>query len=99
MPFSTHPDPQDREAKTLALAREAQAKSSSSVFKTAREPYLALIDGIVFGENPRQGFVENGTFYHPTLDFQFPVPTDWQLVNTPQAVQMGNKEQTAGLFS
>ena len=95
--FSTHPDPQDREAKTLALAREAQEKSSSSVFKTAREPYLRLIDGIVFGEDPRQGFVENGTFYHPTLDFQFPLPTDWQLVNTPQAVQMGNKKQTAGI--
>lgn len=95
--FSTHPDPENREARTLRLAKEAQQKSTSSVFKTDRRPYLALIDGIVFGEDPRQGFVEDGTFYHPTLDFQFPVPADWQLVNTPQQVQIVNKKQTAGI--
>ncbi|HEX9653338.1 MAG TPA: M48 family metalloprotease [bacterium] len=95
--FSTHPNPEDREAKTLELARAAQQKSSLKDFKKERDEYLALIDGIVFGEDPRQGFVENGYFYHPTLDFQFPVPRDWQVVNTPQAVQMVNKEQTAGM--
>lgn len=95
--FSTHPNPEDREAKTLELAKAAQQKSNLQNFKKEREKYLALIDGIVFGEDPRQGFVENGYFYHPTLDFQFPVPADWQVVNTPQAVQMMNKEQTAGI--
>ncbi|MFQ5751614.1 MAG: M48 family metalloprotease [bacterium] len=95
--FSTHPNPADREAKTLQLAREAQQKSTLSEFKVDRAHYLDLINGIVFGEDPRQGFVENGYFYHPTLDFQFPVPTDWQLVNTPQQVQMVNKAQTAAM--
>jgi predicted Zn-dependent protease len=95
--FSTHPNPEDREAKTLELAKAAQQKSNLQNFKKEREKYLALIDGIVFGEDPRQGFVENGYFYHPTLDFQFPVPADWQVVNTPQVVQMMNKEQTAGI--
>ncbi len=93
---STHPDPDEREAKTLQLAREAQA-SNSGPFETARDPYLNLIDGIIFGEDPRQGFVENGFFYHPDLDFQFPVPSEWQVVNTPQVVQMINKEQSAGI--
>ncbi len=95
--FSTHPNPEDREAKTLELAKAAQQKSSLKDFKKARDAYLALIDGIVFGEDPRQGFEENGYFYHPTLDFQFPVPAAWQVMNTPQAVQMMNKEQTAGI--
>ncbi|MFQ5642031.1 MAG: M48 family metalloprotease, partial [bacterium] len=95
--FSTHPDPEAREAKTFRLAKEAQKKSPSAVFRTEREPYLKLIDGIVFGEDPRQGFVEKGYFYHPTLDFQFPVPSEWQLVNTPQQVQMINKEKNAGI--
>lgn len=94
---STHPNPEEREAKTLALAHTAQAESQLKVFKTERQHYLNLIDGIVFGDDPRQGFVENGFFYHPQLDFQFPVPTGWQLVNTPQVVQMVNKEQSAGI--
>lgn len=94
---STHPDPEEREATTLNLARTAQENNPGQTFRTNRNVYLNLIDGIVFGEDPRQGFVENGMFYHPELDFQFPVPTDWQVVNTPQFVQMGNKEQTAGI--
>jgi predicted Zn-dependent protease len=95
--FSTHPNPEDREAKVLELAKAAQQKSSQKNFEKNRAEYLALIDGMVFGDDPRQGFVENGYFYHPTLDFQFPVPAEWQVANTPQAVQMVNKEQTAGI--
>lgn len=95
--FSTHPNPQDREARTLQLASRAQQNSGLSAFKTEREGYLRRIDGIVFGDDPRQGFVQDGYFYHPTLDFQFPVPTDWQLVNTPRQVQMVNRDQTAAI--
>ncbi|MFQ5639499.1 MAG: M48 family metalloprotease [bacterium] len=95
--FSTHPNPADREERTLQLAKVAQQNSGQTRFSTKRESYLALIDGVVFGEDPRQGFVENGMFYHPTLDFQFPVPRDWQLNNTPQEVQMVNKKQSAGI--
>ncbi|MCG8605952.1 M48 family metalloprotease [bacterium] len=95
--FSTHPNPADREKRTLELARNAQQTSTLKEFKTERDRHLDLIDGMVYGEDPRQGFVENSYFYHPELDFQFPVPADWQLVNTPQVVQMVNKDQTAGI--
>lgn len=95
--FSTHPDPGDREERVTQLAQEAQQESSKSSFEVDRDHYLNLIDGIVFGEDPRHGFVDNGYFYHPTLDFQFPVPADWQVVNTAQAVQMVNQEQSAGM--
>lgn len=95
--FSTHPNPADREKRTLQLAREAQQKSGKANFKTERDRHLDFIDGMVFGEDPRQGFVENDYFYHPDLGFQFPVPAEWSLVNTPQVVQMANKGQTAGI--
>ncbi len=94
---STHPNPEEREATTLRLATEAQQAAPGKTFSTNRNVYLKRIAGLVFGDDPRQGFVEKGMFYHPELDFQFPVPTDWLLQNTPQAVQMGNKEQTAGM--
>ena len=41
---------------------------------------------MVLGDNPREGFVENGVFYHPDLAFRFDVPTGWQVSNTRQAV-------------
>ena len=94
---ATHPNPNEREAKTLALTKQDQAKFPRKKFRTDRAPYLKLIDGIVYGEDPRQGFVENGYFYHPTLDFQFPVPQGWQVVNTPQQVQLVNEKQNAGI--
>ncbi|MFQ5865658.1 MAG: M48 family metalloprotease, partial [bacterium] len=96
--FSTHPNPEEREAKTLQMAKEWQQKMPPTRFKVERVHYLNVIDGMVFGEDPRQGFVENGYFYHPSLDFQFPVPRDWQLNNSPQQVQMVNKNQDAAIL-
>ena len=47
-----------------------------------------MIDGVVYGEDPRQGFLEGGVFYHPELKFQFPVPNNWEFLNSPTQVQM-----------
>ena len=92
---STHPDPANRYNNVHALADKYQAGVDKSTLKINRNEYLALIDGMVYGEDPRQGFVENNNFYHPELKFQFPVPADWQLANTPQAVQMAEKNGKA----
>jgi len=87
--LSTHPNPLNREARVREMAKEWQAKLSGEEDKVNRDGYLALIDGIVYGEDPRQGYFENGKFYHPELKFVFEVPSKWQLVNSPQQVQMG----------
>jgi len=86
---STHPDPANRFQKVHQMADEYQAADSKTNYVINRNQYLGMIDGIVFGEDPRQGYVENNNFYHPTLKFQFPVPQGWQIVNSPQMVQMG----------
>jgi predicted Zn-dependent protease len=93
--LSTHPDPADRERKVAKLAKDWKKKVSTSELIVNREKYLRMIDGIVYGEDPRQGFVENSVFYHPVLKFQFPVPQQWQLQNTPQAVQMAEANGAA----
>jgi predicted Zn-dependent protease len=54
---------------------------------------LHQIDGLVFGEDPRQGYVADDVFYHPELRFQFPVPAGWKLNNTPTQVQVMSKKQ------
>lgn len=86
--LSTHPDPADREKRVAKLAAEWRKKTNSTNLDVARQSYLKMIDGIVYGEDPKQGFVENNTFYHPVLRFQFAVPGGWRIQNTPQQVQM-----------
>jgi len=86
--LSTHPDPADREQRVAKLAAEWRKKAKTTELDVNREGYLRMIDGIVYGEDPKQGFVENNVFYHPVLKFQFAVPGGWKVQNTPQQVQM-----------
>ncbi|MDZ7876548.1 MAG: M48 family metalloprotease [Saprospiraceae bacterium] len=92
--MSSHPDPGDRYTKVKAMATDFQLKNQGT-YRTERESYLRLIDGIVYGEDPRQGYVESNTFYHPELKFQFPIPTGWKHVNTPSQIQMASPDQKA----
>jgi len=72
-----------------------RAKIQQTQFATNRDQYLKQIDGIVFGEDPSQGYVEGNIFYHPQLRFQFTVPAGWKVNNTSSQVQMFNQEQNA----
>lgn len=92
---STHPDPADRYNKVKEHADTYQAQYPKSTYKVNRDSYLKMVDGIVYGEDPRQGYVEGGVFYHPELKFQFPVPSNWRLVNSPTQVQMAPSDGKA----
>lgn len=92
---STHPDPVDRHDKTDAYATDWQQKDPRTRYSVNRNEYLRLIEGIVYGEDPRQGFVENNIFYHPELKFEFPVPGNWALQNSPSQVQMAPEDGKA----
>lgn len=55
--LSTHPDPVDRYANVTKLATEWQQKVPTSDLKVERNAYLRMIDGIVYGSDPRQGYM------------------------------------------
>lgn len=93
--LSTHPDPYNRYETVNALSDQAQANMDKSALQTGRTSYLQMLDGLIYGNDPRQGYVEKGMFYHPELKFQFPIPEDWQTVNTPSQVQMAPKDGNA----
>ncbi len=94
--LSTHPHPIDRYNKVRKAAEEWQSKDSKhSEYAVNRNGYLQMINGIVYGEDPRQGFVENNVFYHPEMKFYYPIPTNWKTVNTPSQVQMAPKDGKA----
>ena len=95
--MSTHPDPGDRYNKVNEYTDVVAATKSLNVDQLAvnRNSYLTKIDGIVYGEDPRQGYFENNVFYHPELRFSFKVPTGWQTANSPAAVQMAPTDNNA----
>ena len=93
--LSTHPNPADRHNKVHELTDEIQKDKNKAHLRVNRESYLRMIDGMIYGEDPRQGYVENNVFYHPELKFEFPVPANWQLANSPAQVQMAPKDGQA----
>ncbi|MFO7866313.1 MAG: M48 family metalloprotease [Candidatus Aminicenantes bacterium] len=96
--FSTHPPPGERIDSVESATQEWQEKVPESQFSVKRDPYLDKIDGIVFGANPRHGFVEDGRFYHPDFKFMFPVPARWKVVNSAAQVQMVPESQDAAIL-
>ncbi len=109
--FSTHPNPPDRILNVQELSGRWKSRLGGS-HKIGREQYLRKIDGLVYGEDPGHGYVEDNVFYHPELGFKFPVPPKWVLTNAPREVKLrhpggnalisltlkqgGNPEQIAG---
>ena len=80
--LSTHPDPGDREK--VATERAAQVKTPN--LKVGRDEFLALVNGMRYGEDPRQGFFKGNAFLHPELKFKVEFPQGWKTQNGASAV-------------
>jgi predicted Zn-dependent protease len=92
--LQTHPDPGNRLAATQQRLK-TELKGSTQGMKVEKDKYMQMIDGIVFGEDPRQGFFKGDNFYHPELKFQWKLPAGWAHQNTPQAVAAQSPKQDA----
>ncbi len=86
--LSSHPATPERITNALANARQYRAPATDSPEQRAkaRDAYLGEIDGIVYGEDPSEGFVRGRRFLHPKLGFTFTAPEGFSLDNTAQAV-------------
>jgi predicted Zn-dependent protease len=93
--FSTHPNPPDRINAIRQAARQWQESNPQVQLRTNRDQYLMHLEGLIIGEDPRQGYVDGQMFYHPVLGFQFPIPAGWQVNNTPSQVQIFSQAQDA----
>jgi predicted Zn-dependent protease len=90
--LSTHPLTKNRIAKVKEMLSSQDVRLA-----VKKEDYLRQIDGMIYGDNPQQGFVEGRAFYHPELAFYFQQPADWALENTPKQVVMTAKDGKAVL--
>ena len=86
--LSSHPNSADRYTRVKGLAAQAKQSAGGSTFAVNRNQYLRAIEGLNYGEDPRQGFVESSVFYHPDLKFRFPIPSGWKSQNSPDKFQM-----------
>jgi predicted Zn-dependent protease len=89
--LSTHPDPLERRDRIIARIEAGQVSGT----RVEREAYLRRLEGMMFGEDPRQGYFEENVFLHPELAFGFDFPTGWQTLNGRDAVQGVSAEEDA----
>ena len=81
--LSSHPATPERVKSARNSARQLATPGPSERDKAA---YLASLDGLVYGEDPIDGFVRGRRFLHPKLGFTFTAPDGFSLDNTAQAV-------------
>ena len=81
--LSTHPDPGLRVTRAEPVANKFV---SADAKKVNHDQYLERINGLVFGDNPKDGIVRGSEFLHPLLRIGVKFPDGWELTNTPEAV-------------
>jgi len=92
---STHPNPGNRIQATQARVDTLSVPLDQ--LRKGREEYLPIVAGMTYGEDPRQGYIEGHTFYHPGLRFKLDLPSGWQSKNSPEALVAVSPEQDAML--
>lgn len=92
----THPLTGDRIARALAAARRSGPPAAPG---GAPDPYLAQVDGMIWGDDPAQGFVRGRKFLHPDLGIAFTAPQGFVLANSPSAVNLRGPNRLAAQFA
>ncbi|MGH2341849.1 M48 family metalloprotease [Segnochrobactraceae bacterium EtOH-i3] len=81
--LSTHPATPERI--NMAI-RAARGIGSPGIGSQDRDVYLKSLDGMLYGDDPREGFVHGRSFLHAELGIAFTAPAGFVLENTARAV-------------
>ncbi len=92
--MSTHPRTLDRVERAIAEAGGVQPSDPM----VERELYLQKIDGMLYGDDPKEGLVRGRRFVHPILRFEFEVPPGFSLYNGTAKVTALGPENAAIIF-
>lgn len=77
--LQTHPAADDRIQRVQDAVRDAE--KGAGKFTTDRDGYLKRLVGLVYGDNPDQGVVRDGSFLHAGLRFAIEFPKGWDVNN------------------
>ncbi|MBT7975348.1 MAG: M48 family metalloprotease [Rhodospirillaceae bacterium] len=95
--MATHP-------RTVERVRQAQGQAAGTGNgakkwgRWGREKYLTQIDGMMFGDDPKQGLIRGNKFIHPGLRFEFRAPKDFILRNGAKRVTGQHPSGAAMVF-
>ena len=78
--FATHPQTASRVEEAAAIARGLPGGARPV------DPYMAAVDGVIYGDSAENGFVRGRTFAHPQLGIAFDVPPGFSLLNGAEQV-------------
>ena len=92
--MSTHP----RTSERIQQARLLATKDMPPNPKRERALFLSQIDGLLFGTDPKEGFVKGDSFIHPDLDFRFDFPPGFQIKNGKANVTGTDNKGTTIIF-
>jgi len=93
--FSTHP----RTAERVVQAYNVGAQYPKNAMEQGRGAYLNAIDGVVYGDSARQGFVRGQNFYHPVMGFTLGFPAGFRINNQPaQVIAVSHDGEAAIIF-
>lgn len=84
--LSSHPATPERISIAIANARQYASPNGQADGERDRAAYFSAIEGMVYGDDPKEGFVRGRKFFHPKLGFTFTAPEGFSLENTSQAV-------------
>ena len=93
--FATHPQTEERIAQASA---HAAASHNGSPKIINRDAYLQQINGMIFGDSPRQGYVRGNIFIHPEMGFLFEAPQGYDIVNQPTQILVHSKNGPVSIF-
>jgi len=93
--LASHPAALERRDLAIRTARQFGAPG---IGETGRDAYLNSLDGMIYGDDPSEGFVRGRQFLHPRLSIGFSVPPGYQLENTRDAVLAAAGRDTAMRF-
>lgn len=93
--LATHPDPGDRVA--VAARRAGAVATLPDSLRVDGTEYLDHVEDLVYGQDPRQGFIRGSTFVHPELRFRVELPTGWSYRSLGQVVVATSPDRDAAL--
>ncbi|MDX3911224.1 MAG: M48 family metalloprotease [Sphingobium sp.] len=92
----SHPLTEHRIDRAHDTAEKTGLKDDALPEKTAE--YLAEVDGLLYGDDPEQGFVIGRRFAHPIMRISFEAPPGFSLTNSPQAIRLSGPDDLSGEF-
>jgi len=93
--LATHPGTAER---ISLVTRSARRIGAPGLGADERARYLAVIDGLAYGDNPGEGAVRGKRFIHPSLGIAFEVPDGFAIENTRNAVLGTTREGSRRLL-